>query len=141
MELIIWSKNVLMFLGHYLCIDIFGILCWKGWLRTHNSAWQGPEVLTFEKVSQYGGGGGRVAKKIYCHSFRFADIDLAEKTHELQQILKLHKSHVSPKCFLFCPFQPVLQMYFQYVSMIYMKFTEKNAILFIILTWKAHNLA
>ena len=44
-------------------------------------------------------------------------------------MLKLFKSHISPKCFLFCPFQQILQMYFQYLSMIYiiyMKFTKNS---------------
>ena len=72
----------------------------------------------------------RVAKKklFYCHSSSFGDLDFAEKRRELQQILKLRKLHILPKCFLFCPFQQVLQIYFQYISMIYiiyMKFTKK----------------
>ena len=40
--------------------------------------------------------------------FRFGE----KKKRELQQILKLCKSHVSPQCFLFCPFQQVSQIYF-----------------------------
>ena len=63
--------------------------------------------------------------------FRFG----GEKTRELGQILKLRKSHASPECFLFCPFQQGLQIYFKFVSMIYIiriKFTTtKNATFFI----------
>ena len=39
----------------------------------------------------------------------------------------------------FCPFQQVLQIYFQYVSIIYIIYNlqKKNTLSFIIWTWKA----
>ena len=43
-------------------------------------------------------------KQVYCHSLGFGDLDLVEKTRELRQILKLRKSHISPKRFHICPF-------------------------------------
>ena len=47
-----------------------------------------------------------------------------KKTLQLWPILKLRKSHILPKCFLFCPFQQV----YRYISSIYHWFTS--------FTWK-----